>query len=252
MGAPFLRSEGICPICERESVFEAPDADLREKYKCTRCQSLPRERALIAVLAEMFPNWRDLRIHECSPGSVSADKLWRECKAYTPSAYAPSVPRGQIIGDTGCRSEDLERQTFPNEIFDIVVTQDVFEHLFDPCAAAREIMRTLKPGGVHIFTAPLTRKWAPSRRRARKTRGAVEHMLPPEYHVDPFNREAGALVTIDWGYDIADILDRASGSSTTIFQIDDITRGLRALYNEVLVSRKGTKFPRWLGNLSHI
>lgn len=211
MGAPFLRSEGICPICERESVFEAPDADLREKYKCTRCQSLPRERALIAVLAEMFPNWRDLRIHECSPGSVSADKLWRDCRH-----------SGRV------------------------------EHLFEPCAAAREIMRTLKPSGVHIFTVPLTRKWAPSRRRARKTRGAVEHMLPPEYHVDPFNREAGALVTIDWGYDIADILDRASGSSTTIFQINDITRGLRALYNEVLVSRKGTKFPRWLGNLSHI
>ncbi|MBE9237532.1 class I SAM-dependent methyltransferase [Anabaena aphanizomenioides LEGE 00250] len=252
MSAPFLRSEGICPICERESVFESPDPDLREKYKCIRCKSLPRERALIAVLTEMYPNWRDLQIHECSPGSVSADKLWRECKGYTPSAYVPSVARGQIIGDTGCRSEDLERQTFASGVFDIVVTQDVFEHLFDPCAAAREIMRTLKPGGAHIFTTPLTRKWETSQRRARKKYGAITHMLPPVFHVDPFNRGEGALVTIDWGYDIADILDRAIGSNTTIFQIDDITRGLRAQYNEVLVSRKGeAKFPR-LWNLSHI
>ncbi|WP_135209667.1 hypothetical protein [Vitreimonas flagellata] len=78
---------------------------------------------------------------------MSADKLWRECKGYTPSAYVPGVARGQIIGD---------------------------------------------------------------------------------------------------------IPDRATGSNRTIFQIDDITRGLRARYNEVLVSRKGdAKFPRWW-NLSPI
>jgi hypothetical protein len=66
----------------------------------------------------------------------------------------------------------------------------------------------------------------------------VEHLAPAEYHGNPMDPD-GALVTIDWGYDIADYLDRASGLSTTIHTIDDLSQGIRAAYIEVLVSRKG-------------
>jgi len=43
------------------------------------------------------------------------------------------------------------------------LTQDVFEHMFDPAAAFREIVRTLQPGGAHVFTTPLVRKSEPTR-----------------------------------------------------------------------------------------
>jgi hypothetical protein len=66
----------------------------------------------------------------------------------------------------------------------------------------------------------------------------VEHLHPPVFHGNPMDPD-GALVTVDWGYDIADYLDRASGLSTTIWSIDDLSRGIRAEYIEVLVSRKG-------------
>jgi 2-polyprenyl-3-methyl-5-hydroxy-6-metoxy-1,4-benzoquinol methylase len=36
-----------------------------------------------------------------------------------------------------------------------VITQDVMEHVFDPHHAFKEIARTLKPGGLHIFTTPI-------------------------------------------------------------------------------------------------
>jgi ubiquinone/menaquinone biosynthesis C-methylase UbiE len=45
-----------------------------------------------------------------------------------------------------------EAQSFPAESFDIVVTQDVFENLFAPDRAIKEIARTLRPGGAHIMT----------------------------------------------------------------------------------------------------
>jgi SAM-dependent methyltransferase len=47
--------------------------------------------------------------------------------------------------------------------FDLYLTQDVFEHLFDPAAAFREIARTLRTGGAHVFTTPLVRKNEPTR-----------------------------------------------------------------------------------------
>jgi hypothetical protein len=50
--------------------------------------------------------------------------------------------------------------------------------------------------------------------------------------------DTGSLVTIDWGYDIANYIFKQSGLITTIVYIDDISRGIRAEYIEVIISRK--------------
>ena len=41
-----------------------------------------------------------------------------------------------------------------SESFDGAVCSEVFEHLFDPLSAAREINRVIKPGGVLVATVP--------------------------------------------------------------------------------------------------
>jgi SAM-dependent methyltransferase len=41
-----------------------------------------------------------------------------------------------------------------SESFDGAVCSEVFEHLFDPLSAAREIHRVIKPGGVLVATVP--------------------------------------------------------------------------------------------------
>ena len=60
-------------------------------------------------------------------------------------AYSP----GTIVNAVRC--ENLEHLTFDNESVDLHITQDVFEHLFDPAAAFREIARTLRLGGAHVL-----------------------------------------------------------------------------------------------------
>ncbi len=42
----------------------------------------------------------------------------------------------------------------PGSSFDGVTCVEVFEHLFDPLAAARELFRVLEPGGVLVATVP--------------------------------------------------------------------------------------------------
>src|SRR4029453_15169487 len=103
------------------------------------------------------------------------------------------------------------------ESIDIHVTQDVFEHVLDPDAAFREIARTLRPGGAHVFTVPLVCGRKPSRPRAvRGADGGVVHCLEPKHHLNPADPN-GSLVTMDWGWDICDRVYRASGLVTRIF-----------------------------------
>jgi SAM-dependent methyltransferase len=139
----------------------------------------------------------------------------------------------------GIRCENLEHLSFGDESFDLHLTQDVFEHLFDPAAAFREIARTLRPGGAHVFTTPLVRKNEPTRFCASLgPDGTVIHLMePPEYHSNPLSPE-GSLVTVTWGYDITNFIFETSGLFTEIVFLDMLEFGIRAEYIEVLITRK--------------
>jgi SAM-dependent methyltransferase len=228
---------GTCPICEKPVRFYATGPWYRDQLVCGSCWSIPRERALICVLQMLYPTWGELSIHESSPGGKSSAKIKAQCPSYTESQFDRSIPFGTMHPIRGYRSEDLENQTFQNETFDIVITQDVFEHLFQPDKAIQEIARTLRPGGAHIMTVPIVNKSKPTCRRAGLENGKITHYLEAQYHSNPIGSE-GSLVTVDWGYDIARYLSSHSGLSTTIFHLDDIKQGIRAEYIEVVVSRK--------------
>ena len=114
----------------------------------------------------------------------------------------------------------------------------MLEHVFHPSKVFREIARTLKPGGAHIFTVPLVNRHSVSRLRGRLgADGAVEHLEPPIYHGNPVSEE-GALVTVDWGYDICRHIHDACGLFTHLVHIDDLSRGIRADLIEVAVTVK--------------
>jgi hypothetical protein len=61
--------------------------------------------------------------------------------------------------------------------------------------------------------------------------------LPAQYHGNPVD-DQGSLVTIDWGDDICQAIAHATGMTTEVYVIDDLSRGIRAKYIEVFVSRK--------------
>jgi hypothetical protein len=90
---------------------------------------LSAARASIDVLhRQVFPQWRELTIHESSPVRRGAsERLRREARSYLATQFFPNVSTGEFFN--GYRCEDLERLTFENESIDLHVTQDVFEHL---------------------------------------------------------------------------------------------------------------------------
>jgi SAM-dependent methyltransferase len=233
----FLETDGHCPCCLKDVRFRSESEWLRDNFLCSECGCIPRERALMVTIDRFAPGWRTGRTHESSPGGRGASlRLAAECAHYDTSQFYPGeAPGAQVRGH---RNEDLEAQTFADESFDLVVTQDVMEHVFDPAAAFREIARTLKPGGAHIFTTPLVNMARPSEVAARLgPEGEVIHLREAEYHGNPVDPK-GSLVTMRWGYDITEHVHAACGLFSTIVFIDDLSQGIRAALNEVVVTRK--------------
>lgn len=186
-----------------------------------------------------LPDYTQKTVHESSPGGRGVSvKMGRTCPGYTYSHYFPDVPFGSVHRERGERCESLERLTFEDSSIDLFITQDVMEHVFDPAAAFREIARVLKPGGMHILTVPLVNKCQPSKRRAeRGADGSITHLEEPAYHGNPID-DKGSLVTMDWGYDIVGFIREVSGLSAHMITIDEIERGIRAEFIEVLVCLK--------------
>tara|TARA_B100001059_G_scaffold113776_2_gene113947 strand:+ start:2374 stop:4221 length:1848 start_codon:yes stop_codon:yes gene_type:complete len=237
---PYYKGKGTCPICDRKTRFKAVNDWYRDNLLCRRCKSIPRERAIMKTIDDLYPNWRRCSLHESSPGKRGASaRLARGCEDYTSSQFDPAIPLGEWDPTKSWQNENLEKQTFADERFDLVISQDVMEHVFDIDAAFREIARTLKPGGAHIFTTPLVNGPSAATRPAARLLedGSIEYLEPPEYHGNPIDAE-GSLVTWKYGYDIVDIIKEATGLETSIVLLDDMTLGIKGEYLEVLVTRK--------------
>ncbi len=200
------RSDGDCPLCGAGTSFVGHAANVRESPLCARCGSVPRTRALVSVLRTLVPDLACAAVHEASPSLASWRFLRPRCARFVASMWLPGARDGARVG--AFRNADLGRQPFADASFDLVITQDVLEHLPDPDAALREIARTLRAGGRHVFTVP-RRRDRPTRARVEWRGGTLHHLLPAEHHDDPSSR-AGSLVVTDWGMDLeAVVADRA-------------------------------------------
>lgn len=237
----FLEYNGYCPICEAATTFRAHGRWYRGTLMCRTCEngSVPRERALALMLNRLRPHWRQLLIHESSPVNRGLSvKIRRECDGYIATHFFPEEPMGSIVN--GFRNENFENTTFDDSAFDIVMSLDVLEHVFNPDLLFKDVHRTLRPGGLFISTFPI-RKYQvePHVQRARTTpTGSVEHLVtPPEYHGNPISG-SGALVTYDYGYDIHQVIPKWAPFEVEITRFHNRNFGIIGEYTEVITCYK--------------
>ncbi|UDL93227.1 class I SAM-dependent methyltransferase [Lichenihabitans sp. PAMC28606] len=191
------------------------------------------------VLDETMPDWRFVHIHESSPSDRGISKKLKEsAKYYTASQFFPGKPFG--IDVDGFRNEDLESQTFDDASFDIVVSLDVMEHVFNPSAVYQEVYRTLKHGGVYLHTFPMYKYLSEgaTRRAEISSGGEVRHLIePPQYHLNPVDSR-GSLVTFDYGYDITRLINEWAPFDVRISRFWDESHGIIGEHTEVVICRK--------------
>jgi SAM-dependent methyltransferase len=127
-------------------------------------------------------------------------------------------------------SEDLTALSFGNDLFDMIVTNEVIEHVPSIDKALQEMHRVLRPGGWHIGTHPFAYVDRNSILKSEIIDGKIVHRMEPEYHGNPINDE-GSLVFEVPGWDILERAKKAGFSSA--FMKFVISKKHACLANEV-------------------
>ncbi len=251
---------GFCPLCAKTSLFLLNPENPREWGNCLWCFANSRYKVMGSLIQKIIrlhsrgidpriPDFSEALAREPTPLTLKAvisrsmppnytifepdsrgtlHNLLQKYPRYIFSEFFPQNPLGTRVN--GILNEDLQRLTFHSNQFDLILTQDVFEHIQDPFLAFREIKRVLKPGGIHLFTVPLYGEHSVT--RIDKT---GKKILPDEYHSDHQDK-GGALVFSNFGHDLLARLEEM-GFKVFIYSKKDMKQGICGLV-EIIVSIK--------------
>ncbi|UCC68947.1 MAG: class I SAM-dependent methyltransferase [Armatimonadota bacterium] len=128
-------------------------------------------------------------------------EIWGQRSQITYSEYFDGCESGEYRDGVLC--QNVEGLSFADESFDLVISEDVFEHVRDYHRGLAEIRRVLKPGGYHIFSVPLGFTHPTLARFAIKG-GQEVPVLPVEHHGDPVRGQIRVFTS--FGYDLFDQL----------------------------------------------
>jgi SAM-dependent methyltransferase len=199
--------------------------------RCVRCLSTFRHRAVGVVLRRLgVPP--QAHVYELSSRGALCRHLRRTYARVTVSELFDDVAPGGFRDGVQC--QDVQRLTHPDAAFDLVTSTEVFEHVPDDGRAFSEVHRVLRPGGHLVFTVPLM-ETAPTLERARLERGAVVHLVAPEYHGDRLRGRGAVLAFRTYGPDIVERL-RDAGFAARLEHIEEPRHAIDA--GLVVVGRK--------------
>ena len=126
-------------------------------------------------------------------------RMLRVCQGFTRCSYRPDHPWGHEI-EPGYFNIDLQRISFADQSFDVILTSDVMEHVRDCEAAHSEIYRTLRPGGAYVFTVPFEESSAEDIQLVDTRMETDVFLVSPQYHGDPLS--GGILAYRVFGQDL--------------------------------------------------
>jgi len=207
---------GYCEACEKPATFMMDwkystnnNPNYRERLVCKNCKLNNRQRFMISYIKNIINK---------KPNLVNTLYIFEQTTIFYRYIEKTFIDKINIIGSeylgprkkpgdyySGIRHEDALRLSFIDESIDIIVSNDVFEHIPNIEVAMIEAYRVLSKRGKLLFTIPFHQKESKTKQRAFVDNiGNINMILTPQYHANPLSNK-GALVFYDFGWDILDI-----------------------------------------------
>jgi len=226
---------GYCAACRgvrkftvNAGVYFGPLPNLREGLVC-ECGLGNRNRLIYSAIALETEHHADVQMAILERTSILYQRLQETYPKIIGSEYMGKDAKGGTlypVGGISVRHESITELSFPSCSLDIIVHNDVLEHVFDYRKALEELYRVLRKGGSLIFTCPFFFRLDRELQKAKiLADGSLEFLMEPEYHGDPINAQ-GALTFYHYGWGLLDDLIRCGFSDVRVGVHYDVFSGL--------------------------
>ena len=182
--------------------------NLRERLVCPITGLNNRQRLVCSLVADKaFVGAQIWLMEHVTPVFAWTRDALPNCEVIGSEFHGDNVAPGEVID--GIRHEDVEQLSFPNASLDLVVSNEVLEHVPHPSRAFSECARVLRQGGRFVLTIPFCAGAHQSIVRAETDWiGQTNYLLEKVYHGNPMSDE-GSLVYTDFGWDVLDTIKQA-------------------------------------------
>jgi len=202
---------GYCQSCGIDSKFlldwnysNGTMPNFRERLVCKSCNLNSRQRFMVGYLKKLSKNKKikDVYLYEQITDFYDNLKgIFKDFNIVGSEYLGWEKKSSQVIN--GIRHEDALNLSFKNESFDVIISNDVFEHVPDIKKTIKEAYRVLRKNGFLIISIPFT-NCKKTVQRAIMKNGSIKHLLVEQYHGNPLS-EKGSLVFYDFGWDFLDV-----------------------------------------------
>ena len=209
--------KGDCPLCGPTTFLSLKKDPFMTR--CLKCKANITNLSLIPVIKNHFNNiFQGKRAYELSSYGSTLEWLNKNFNEVIDSEYFPNLPTG--IKYNGILSQDVQNLTFEDACFDVVTSNQVFEHVPNDEQGYYECSRVLKKGGVLIFSVPLYTT-AHTEKVAYLDNDQVRFLGRSEYHDSRIGGAKSAPVF--WRFSINDITQRVKACGFSSADIIDVT-----------------------------
>lgn len=185
----------------------------------------PRQRAVLDIIHAELGAARRMKIHLHEAVTPFALLIKGRFPYVLASEYFPEA--ATRAANFPVPHIDICASGLPDGAFDLIVSQEVLEHVPSLDAALADMARILRPGGRLIATVPFLQNREQGVRKASlKPNGEIDYHTEPEYHGNPVDPSGGALVFEIPAWDILDRLRSAGFSRASMRFIGSSERGI--------------------------
>jgi SAM-dependent methyltransferase len=220
--------DGFCVPCNKKVSFlvdmksggqqhaDGWTPNWRERLECPLCHMNNRQRLVATLVKQELSNRQGKSVYfmeQVTPIFNWANKTFKQHQLIGSEYLGHEYSGGTVIN--GIRHEDVENLSFSDGQIELIVSNDVFEHVPNPTIAFAECARVLSPSGIMLSTIPFHSEKELTAIRAKIINGNVEHLSPPAFHGNPVSSD-GSLVFNDFGWDLLRVIKDSGFSDVAV------------------------------------